>query len=79
MKVWITKYALTQGIWEKDARVCHNISEDMISLEENEYNYFHKPFWHDSQEDAIAHAEQMRIKKIASHRKQIAKLEAMKF
>ena len=28
--VWITKYALTQGIFEIDATVCTDVSNDMI-------------------------------------------------
>jgi hypothetical protein len=39
----------------------------------------HKPDWHTTPEAAIARAEEMRTKKIASLKKQIAKLEAMTF
>ena len=41
--------------------------------------YFHKNEWHDDKGTAIARAEGMRVSKIASLKKQIAKLEAMKF
>lgn len=78
MKVWITKYALTQGIFEKEAESC-SVDEDgkMISVER--YTYYHKPFWHETKEDALKHAEEMRIKKIQSLTKQIEKLRLIKF
>jgi len=41
--------------------------------------YAHNDDWHCTLPDAIAKANEMRAKKIASLKKQIAKLEAMKF
>lgn len=77
MKVFITKYALTQGIIEiDDAEIC-SIAEKMISSPK--YGYFFEKEWHDTQAEAIAFAEEMRIKKIASLKKQIAKLEKINF
>jgi hypothetical protein len=35
--------------------------------------------WHKTKEEAIRKAEEMRLKKIESHKKSIAKLEKMKF
>ena len=37
MKVWITKYALTQGIFEVDGKICTDIDENMISAGKNEF------------------------------------------
>jgi len=41
--------------------------------------YYHRPNWWTTPEEALARAGIMRMKKIASLKKQIAKLEAMTF
>jgi hypothetical protein len=41
--------------------------------------YIHKPYWHLTRAEAVKQAETMRQKKIASLRKQLAKLEKMRF
>jgi hypothetical protein len=79
MKVWITKYALTSGIFEVDAETCTSPSLIAVRKPGELTAYFHNNDWHKSKEDAIARAEEMRAKKIASLRKSIAKLEAMSF
>lgn len=77
MKVYITKYALTDGILEKEA-VLH---EDKEYLSVNGYWTFFKlgrdAF--ENLEDASKAAGEMRQKKIASLEKQIAKLKSMSF
>jgi len=82
MKVWITKYALTEGIIEAEASLCegHGIApRTMIELVSSDpyYTHYHKPDWYETRRAAVERAEQMRQKKIASLRKQLAKLEAM--
>lgn len=85
MKAWITKYALTQGIFE--AEIIDNcISTDptgnMIETRERSIvQYWHGKGkdWHTDKKSAIEKAEEMRNKKIASLKKQIEKLERMKF
>jgi hypothetical protein len=81
MKVWITKYALTKGIIEvDDAQNCNDAS--MIKcLRIGSLSYFHGEGkeWHKTKESAIAKAEEMRMKAIATHLKSIAKLEKMRF
>ncbi len=80
MKVWISKYALSGGITEHE---CDGPTEFG-------FVYPGKPFMsyvgfrmgsdaHDTREAAEKAAEAMRKKKIASIRKQLAKLEAMTF
>lgn len=67
MKVWITKYALTDGIIETDSEN----GARSIDL-----------YWGDchlSRESEIKKAEEMRQKKIESLKKQIKKLEKMRF
>ena len=81
IKVWVTRYALTDGIWIGEADI-YAESPNMIGF------YREKPIgllyvfgndWHRTEEAAIRRAEEMRTRKIASLRKQIAKLEALKF
>lgn len=79
MKAWITKYALTTGIFEITAE----ITEDGAAYDMHTSipTFFHGEGreWHRTKESAIAKAEEMRKKKIASLKKQIEKLEGMKF
>jgi hypothetical protein len=82
VKAWITKHALTQGIFCVDAEICHDISDKMISVKSKEGFWdqtIHKPDWHENKDEAIAKAEDMRKKKIVSLKKQIKKLEELKF
>lgn len=75
--VWISKYALTDGILEMEA--CNTISERMIVDAENRLHSFHKPYWHLTREEAVQHAKVMRIKKLQSLEKQVKKISALKF
>ena len=80
---YITKYALSNGkILKIEARPCGDVSNTMIAYrtEGSMFDqYAHNTDWHRTLPDAIAKANEMRAKKIASLKKQIAKLEAMKF
>lgn len=80
MKVWITKYALTKGIIEADGEL---ISSDSVSILNRGLSlpthWFYKGDWHSDKQSAIQKAEEMRQKKIASLKKQIKKLEEMRF
>ena len=87
MKVWITKYALTDGITDGEVIAEHKIRENPI---ETKIKYLCKnavgdQFYLDSDdfcytyEAAIQKAEEMRQKKIESLKKQIKKLEEMRF
>jgi hypothetical protein len=90
MTVWITKYALTQGIFSGKARICNTGSSsektgNMIALvgECNwggeRYFHGHGKDWTDSYRDALKIADKMRWKKVDSLKKQIKKLESMTF
>lgn len=74
MKVWITKYALTKGIREFEGELRGSAVVGPHFVE-----WFYPPDWHKSREDAIAWAEKMRQKKIASLEKQIDRLKSLKF
>lgn len=83
-KVFITKYALTQGILEKEA----DITVYQSPIEKPQEQAHVKGDWSGypigkeafyTLEEAIKKAEDMRQKKIASLKKQIAKLEKLSF
>lgn len=78
MKVWISKYALTKGIYEVE--VITTEFETMVVDKSNPtFMFYHKGEWHKTKEDAIKRAEEMRNKKIKSLEKQINKLKNMRF
>ncbi len=81
MKVWITKYALSSGLKEDD-------SEESMTGQSGPTRYFNVRGYQGlftraelafTLEEAREKAFTMRTKKIASLRKQIAKLEKMTF
>ncbi len=84
MRIWVTKYAMSgKGVIPcEEARTTSYA--DMITIpardgQRNRDLNIHKPYWHTTPEAAIASAEEMRTKKLASLKKQIAKLEAITF
>jgi len=76
MKVWITKYALTQGIFEIEAEIVRDVSTKMVSTVKG---YFHEPDWHTSYEKSKEQADKMRNNALKSLSKKMKKLEEMKF
>ena len=85
MKVYITKYALTQGIFEKDVEICQSTlnpnASNMIRVLDKFHEFYHGEGkeWHRTLESAIKRSEEMRLKKIGSLSKQIAKLQKLNF
>ena len=82
MKVWITKYALTDGIIEAESDVKTQTKKKLFAFWNNDefggfYPQKEEVFF--DRESAIKKAEEMRQKKIASLKKQIKKLEEMRF
>ena len=79
IKVFITKYALTDGIVEKDAELCDD--NKMIKVKEKGcfVTYFHGEDWHRTRESAVKRAEIMRDRAIKSAEKKIAKLKNLQF
>ena len=75
MKVYITAYILTKGILEMEDKISENNPEIVAT----NFGYFYKGCWHKTKEAAVKTAEEIRLKKITSLRKQIEKLEALKF
>ncbi len=79
-KVFITKYALTKGILEKEAEIRDYGYEYEIAYVKGEFSSY--PLGKEAfrtREQAMERAEKMRLKKIASLKKQIEALEKMKF
>lgn len=80
MKVFVTKYALTQGIIEREADYCSYLSIGIIKARgPYTFEYYHKPFWYETMEEAIAHAETIRDKKLKSIEKQMKRIKSIKF
>lgn len=87
MKVWITKYALTDGILEGEALEKH--CEFGFGIIKSQTKYLCRSKYGNqyldigdfcfTYESAIQKAEEMRQKKIESLKKQIKKLEEMRF
>lgn len=76
MKIWISKYALTEGLIEKEAV---DVGDSMMQVGTMQYLFGEGREWHRTRESAAARAEVMRKAKIVSMRKQLARLEAMRF
>ena len=82
IRVWITKYALTRGIYQRHVEVCDpETSPDgmIVSATTGYPAYFRKQDWRHTREEAAARAHEMRVKKIAALKRQIKKLESMTF
>lgn len=83
MKAFITKYALTEGIQEKEGEVIGTDGRYFSNSNLAGYavgRFFLGPKdWTTDRDVAVERAESMRKAKIASLKKQIAKLEALKF
>jgi len=76
---YITKYALTFGIYSTKGEVSGDTFIQK-ARESGEFDqYFHGNEWHLSKEEALAHAEEMRIRKLKSLDNQIKKISRLKF
>ena len=78
-KVYITKYALTQGIYEMNVDHMSDDGDTVYGKAWNEFYHGNGKEWHYTKEGAIKRAEELRIKKIQSLKKQIEKLKSLKF
>lgn len=79
-KVFITKYALTEGIKEIETDIRKNEvgNYEYVFYGNHYFFYIGKDAFTDKSE-ALKKAEEMKIRKIASLRKQIEKLEKLSF
>ena len=77
---FVTKYALTSGIQKVEAEeVGHDMLRQRASNGFDSYYHSEGRDWHRTMDAAIAKAEASRLAKIASLKKQIAKLEKLTF
>lgn len=79
-KIWITKYALTTGVFCVEATLFLGDGMARYRREGSHFDeYAHREGrdWHRTEAAAKARVEALRRKKIASLKKQIAKLEAL--
>ena len=76
--VWITKYALTKGVFSAEV-VKQEMGMVTVKHGLNGVGHFHGNAWHFSCTKALDHAEDMRVSKIESLKQQIAKLEKLEF
>ena len=77
-KIWISKYALTTGI------SCHDWDEKITSTKYvspagSWHSFKFGSEAHLTEAEAIVTAEKMRIKKIASLKKRLTRIEALRF
>ena len=81
MKIWITKYALAQGILEKEGNLfmddpilaCVLAHDNLITA------YYHQKEWHTTREEAVIEANRMKEKRLVQLKKQIIRLEKLTF
>ena len=71
---YITKYALTTGIIKAQGRLC----EQPTMIDIGKGQYFHGCDWHETMEAAESRVAVMVTKKIASMRKQMSLIEAIR-
>ena len=80
MKIWVTKYALSSGVFSTEAKVDEANKRAQIKRPGDywAWNAFGNEF-HTTEEAARARFDELKQKKLASLRKQIAKIEALEF
>jgi len=83
MKVYITKYALTQGILEREGVINEENKHVRVESDRSTWGSFDLYYLgvnaFTSKEEAIAKAEQLRLKEIENLKKRIKKLETLSF
>ena len=78
VKRYVTKYALTAGIEEMNLRPS-NVAPGMLCPTNGFSNFYEGKDAFENRSDAVNNAEKQRLRKIASLRKQIEKLEKLRF
>ncbi len=81
MKVWITKYALSEGIREAEVEKIESVPGMVSETAPFWPMAFHGEGreWHTNRQSAEDRAEIMRLNRISSLEKQIRKLKALSF
>jgi len=76
--IWISKYALTRGIYGVEAGIHDNMAV-VRGASFTSTQYFHKGEWWKTEQEAIKKAEEMRKTRIASLKKSLKKMQDLKF
>lgn len=77
MKVWITKYALTRGIFEMEVK---SMSKDGSAVYgETWRDAYYSRDWYKRKTDAVKRAKEMRKREIARLENKIKKLKEKRF
>ena len=81
-KVWITKYALTTGVYTaENVRLCGGEISRTIAVPQDTtlhlVFYVHKPHWHETEDEARAQVQKMVNAALKSLRKKRDKLDAV--
>ena len=77
-KIWATRWALTKGIYEKEAKLSNG--GEMATYKQDGYTvYLHGKDFHLTEVAAREHANAKVAKKIASMEKQLVKLRKLTF
>lgn len=79
MKVWITKYVLTEGLLEVDADTFPDMPSMVRYVEKGSSVYVGKGHWHTERSVAVKKANSIVAKKIATLQTQIGKLRQLSF
>lgn len=81
--VWVTKWALTKGVYQIEVEDCFDTSSKMVkqirSFHLSCSTYLHGNEWHRTKNDAVKRAEEMRERRLRSLEKQIAKIKSLDF
>lgn len=79
--VYVSKHALTKGIFSMQGEVSKQSPSIVFQVGVRYPKAFTRKgfYWHETFEEAKEQAEKMRLKKIASLKKQITELENLKF
>lgn len=79
--VWITKYALTKGIYSCRATNAQHASERDIGMirdvDAAYMTFYFRPHWHETKDAAVARVKVMVAAKRKAIAKQLAKLDAL--
>jgi len=81
MKFWISKYALTQGVFEVEGEISSR-NPDLLRVRTKVYDDYYQgdgKEWHRTKESALSKADTMLNAKIKSVEKQLLKLKQMTF
>ena len=77
--VWLTRFALTTGVEEIEVLEMDGVWAKVRQVTTlNGWDLVWSGHWHETKEEAMAHAERMRKNKIAALRKQIARLKTQR-